>query len=70
LIALQFADADSVNGTRQKYGALWGCNGNNMVNILATHCWRLDKSFCRPNRPCASVQNLVGYAQNPSRHFV
>jgi hypothetical protein len=55
LVSLQLADADSVDGTRQKHGALCGYNGNNMVNIMATRCWRLENSFCRPNRPCEPV---------------
>jgi hypothetical protein len=60
-----------VNGTRQKYGALCGCNGNNMVNILATHCWRLlINHFAALIGLARRCKILVGYAQNPSRHFV
>jgi hypothetical protein len=57
MIVLLFADADPLNGNWQKNGALYGCNGNYMVNIMATRCWLLENSFCRPNRPCEPVLN-------------
>jgi hypothetical protein len=69
-IILKFADAHTLNGNWQKHGALGGSKGDGMVNILATRCWRLDDSFCRPNRPAIRCELSVGYAQNPSRHFV
>jgi hypothetical protein len=55
VIDVQFADADSLNGNRQKQGAFGGCNGNNTVNIMAARCWRLQNSFCRPNQPSEPV---------------
>jgi hypothetical protein len=57
MIILKFAVAHTLNGNQQKHGALCGCNGNNKVNIMATHRWRLENSFCRPNQLCEPVQN-------------
>jgi hypothetical protein len=71
VIDVQFADAGPLNGTWQKQGAFGGCNGNGMVNILATRYWRLGNSFCRLKIGHARrYKTPVGYAQNPLRHFV
>jgi hypothetical protein len=70
VIVLKFADADSLNGTRQKHGALCGGNSDEMVNILATRCWRLENHFAARTDLASRCKTPVGYAQNPSRHFV
>jgi hypothetical protein len=59
-----------VNGTRQKYGAFCGCNGNYMVNILAPYAGGLINHFAALIGLARRCKILVGYAQNPSRHFV
>jgi hypothetical protein len=59
-----------LNGNRQKHGAHCGCNGNIMVNILATRCWRLENHFAARIGVARRRKIPVGYAQNPSCHFV